>query len=249
MKLCFIPPLHHLSLSLHGDYLFTLAQHAMKDPNYLEYYRIQKQYKIVDCGAAEGETVTGDALLDVAREMKVNEVVIPDSLYQGWKTTDMYKSFVGSLSKAELRKYSFMVVPQGRTRAQYMRCLNNMLKHDIVPEKLVVGVSKFSAPISFGNRVLAARTIATKTKKPMHLLGTTNNIAEVEQLKNNEFVRSNDSCVSILLASQNQSVDESNYHSIPRPITTNEYFNKRLDLEQIKTAIDNMDFLKRLAKK
>ncbi len=245
MKLAFISTIKNPQLSLEGDLLFTLAQHAFKVDDYIEFYKKQKKYKIVDCGAAEHETVKPEILLDVARELDANEIIVPDKLCVGWRSTLMAKNFFETLSHDEAKKYTFQLVGQGKTPEQYMTNVNNVLNHDLCPPNVILGISKFSSVMSFGNRVRCVKhLIDNGIKNEMHLLGTTDDLAEIVKLKDIAQIRSNDSCIAILAATEGLKFTKDNLSTLKRPVTTNKYFDIQMSEEQILLAKENMKVLK-----
>jgi len=240
MELAFIPPNKNLNLSLTGDICLTLANFAKDSEEYVAFYKNVTKYKILDNGAAEGQQVRKPTLLRLAKAMEVQEVVVPDTIYCGWKTTIQFKRFVNRLPEDFFEHYKIMIVPQGQTKNQYLRCLHNMMNYKPeIQKNIVIGLSKYTAPHCFEDRYNCAFKVSTEYPlNPIHLLGATHNIAEIKQYANIKNVRSNDSCVAILLAYNNHVI--SRLELIERPKTVNDYYDTTLNEEQVETAQHNM---------
>lgn len=248
IKICAIPPLKHPSLSLEGDIIFCLAHLAYKHPEYVDFFAKQTKYKILDNSAAEGCKVSSKILMDMAEEIKADEIVIPDELCVGWKTTLLARFFIRDVPKEKRDKYRWLICPQGKSEDEYMRCLKNILALPECPKNVVIGVSKFSAPKCFGNRVRCVKAIIDAgITNEIHLLGTTEDLNEVNILKQYPQIRSNDSCISILAATEGIKFEVDNLSKIKRPVTTNEYFDVDMSMQQIELAKHNIAVLKKAA--
>lgn len=215
MKIAIIPPNNHLDLSLKGDILMVLANIATVNKKYRDFYKKQTKFKILDNGAAENSQVTNYHLITTANEINADVLVVPDTLYDGESTVKKYREFVMDAYANDHNllnhKTRLMVVPQGKTSVEYVRCLDKILLLTKKPNELVIGLSKFSAPKCFGTRLDCARIIShTYYDNDIHLLGMTghnNNISELLEMKEFDNVTSNDSSIAVLLASKNIEID------------------------------------------
>ena len=82
MKFYAIPPNNHLELMTNGDRFFGLAHHYVQDSNYRQHFLdIRKNnpraFITFDNGSAEHSLVTEEALLEIVKELKPNEVIAP----------------------------------------------------------------------------------------------------------------------------------------------------------------------------
>lgn len=126
MKGSFEVPVNHLyDFDSDQDYLFVLA-HLCDNPLYKSYVMASNKYKILDNSAYElRRSISVDALLDLAEELRADVVVVPDVLADASETLKMTSEFYNKLTSRSL-KIKTMVVPQGRTSAEYYACLNKM---------------------------------------------------------------------------------------------------------------------------
>jgi len=88
MKFYAIPPNKELNLMHVADRYFCLAHHYVNDSEYRNYFLSLKDkpssfymFVTLDNGAAEESLVTEDVLLDIVKELRPNEVIAPDVLF------------------------------------------------------------------------------------------------------------------------------------------------------------------------
>ncbi|MFA5526503.1 MAG: hypothetical protein WC992_06745 [Acholeplasmataceae bacterium] len=161
-------------------YMMALAQWVMPNPNYAEWLRRQKGYKILDNGAFEGEQCHVYTLDRAALEIEADEVVLPDvpgdpvaTLELSWKS---YK---------ELQHRRVMFVPQGKNPEEWKRCLDKWLEvWGRRGNYLSIGVSslrdKDGKPV-YGSKSETV-TYACTSGYPVHILGMTSPKYVVEEL-------------------------------------------------------------------
>jgi len=138
VKIAFIPPVRHINLVELGDYAFILAQQAQKHPEIIEYYKQYTGFKILDNGAFEAvalkelpQCLPFDVCMDLAKEMTVDEVVLPDYPYEGKKTFEENKELLESISLKEKRMFRLMHVPHGRSVLEYVDWYMAALELDV----------------------------------------------------------------------------------------------------------------------
>ena len=119
MEVAFIVPNALAAYSSLGDYFFILPQNAS------DWYTDRSQFKMLDNGAYEGESVSLDKLLQLARIVKANEVVTPDVMHDACKTLLNAKWWV---TKIHLAGYEVAVVPQGCNVYEFINCYKAMLE-------------------------------------------------------------------------------------------------------------------------
>lgn len=84
---------------------------------------------IIDNGTGVNkQPLKNDTLLDLAHEINANEIVIPDHWNDGALTVEAAETFVDSLSDIELRRWSLMGVPHGRTIREWFGCYESLLQ-------------------------------------------------------------------------------------------------------------------------
>jgi hypothetical protein len=104
-----------------------LAQ--IQTEEYLDTYRIAKKrgdYIVMDNGAAEGDPVEDAILLSRARDMEVDELVVPDAMGSYPETLNRVRKFFNTYHEG--REWfnldvKFMGVVQGQNMAEVMNCL------------------------------------------------------------------------------------------------------------------------------
>jgi len=257
MKFYLIPPNNHLDMMHLGDSYFGLAHHYVQNPEYRKYFLSIRDvnpnaFITMDCGAAEDSLVTEDILLDIVKELKPNEVVSPDVLFDKKQTLDNFYSFLLRMEKSKLFKHtSIFACPQGQTKEEWLECYYTMMT---CPDVTCLGLSKIAVPKCWNN-VTGDKLISKSRnecvfelqkynflRKPLHLLGMGEH-NEFDFYLNNKipFIRSSDSCYTVLAALNNIKFADGDLTRIP---TTNAYFDVNLTDEQKKVAQENIEFLK-----
>ena len=117
MKLAVIAPIYHLDqlCDTTDRCQFALA-HLCDSKEYKNFYAKRANdgdLVMLDNGVYErGEPIDQDILLDLAAQMGVQEIVIPDYLRGPEKTWNAAQSFMDSLSSQELKAFDYMGVLQ-----------------------------------------------------------------------------------------------------------------------------------------
>jgi hypothetical protein len=257
MKFYAIPPNNHLDLMHNGDSYFALCHHFVQDSNYRQYFLDLRKSKpnafiTLDNSAAEHSLVTEDVLLHVVEELKPNEVIAPDVLFDKNSTLENFRSFVSKMKQRNLIQHtSIFACPQGSNIGEWLECYHKMVTHELVT---CIGLSKIAVPRCWNDayndsliaisRNQCVEELKTRNilLKPVHLLGMGEH-TEFDYYKINKIsnIRSSDSCYTILAAINGIDFSEGNITRIP---TTNEYFNALLTEEQINLAKKNIEYLK-----
>lgn len=257
MKFFCIPPNKHLDMMHNGDYYFCLAHHYIGSSSYRDYFlNLRKSrsdaFICLDNGCAEESTVTEDDLLFVVEELKPNEVVAPDVLFDRKHTLSNFYSFLEKMKEFNYIKHtSLFACPQGDTKEEWLSCYETMVKNSHVT---CIGLSKIAIPVCWNNvrgdkmiglsrnqciRELKDRNIIIK---PLHLLGMGEH-DEFEFYLINKIpnIRSSDSCYTVLAAINGIDFEQGDITRIP---TTNEYFDVTLTEHQQDLAKKNINYLK-----
>lgn len=257
MKFYLIPPNRHLDMMHLGDHYFGLAHHYVQDPDYRKYFQSIRElnpnaFITLDNSAAEHSLVTEDILLDIVEELKPNEVISPDVLFDKKQTLTNFYSFLLKMEKRKLFGHtSVFACPQGQTKQEWLDCYYVMLT---CPDVTCIGLSKIAVPKCWNdvtgdkligksrNECVAELQRLGFLRKPLHLLGMGEH-NEFDFYLNNKipFIRSSDSCYTVLAALNGISFKEGNLQRIP---TTNAYFETSLTEEQISLAKENINYLK-----
>lgn len=258
MKFYAIPPNKHLDMMDNGDRYFCLAHHYFQDKQYKQYFLDLRKSKpdafiTLDNGAAEHSLVTEDALIDVVQELRPNEVIAPDVLFNTTETLDNLHSFISKMNGFGLLIHtSVFACPQGSTKREWLECYRQMSIH---PHVSCIGLSKIAVPKCWNDAVgdtligvsrnqcvqeLKDRNIITK---PLHLLGMGEHTEFDYYLQNKvPNIRSSDSCYTILASLYGISFEEGDLTRIP---TENAYFNVELNENQKSLAKKNIEYLKK----
>lgn len=121
MRLALIPPIEHVNSIAHTDYQLLLPQ-LITDPKYYRAYlraRRDGAFMILDNGIAEGIETNQVELHTRARQLMVNEIVVPDTLGDLEATINQAKQFE-ACARAEFR---YMGVVQGQTLSECYDCI------------------------------------------------------------------------------------------------------------------------------
>lgn len=245
-----IPPLKHLDLMHLGDRYFCLAHLYYQYPHYRDFFkkvRESSQFVTLDNSAAERSLVTEDVLIEIVRDLKPNEVIAPDVLFNKEQTLKNLSNFKKRLKKEGL-KVNIFGCPQGSSQREWIDCYETML-HD--PSVAVIGLSKIAVPYCWFNKSTKDQNIAEARnkciryleekgllQKPLHFLG----MGDPKEFKqyNNSYIRSTDSCYTVLAA-----INDINFRkNFKRVETTNDYFQKSLTKAHIDCAFYNIHYLR-----
>lgn len=177
IKLAFISTVNSLDeISKMGDIEFCVAPYC-KDITYKNYFKSSKKYIILDNGIAEDNLIPNNELVDLAVELKVSEVIIPDVIGDYKRTKKMRESFLRKyfliLSENKIKIQS---VIQGCNLREYKKCLSELHQDNRVD---VIGIPfrmNYTNFINEGkerncmlNRLFFVNSF--QFTKPVHLLG------------------------------------------------------------------------------
>ena len=243
-----------------GDSYFCLAHLYMSNKEYKDFFlarRVEGKFITLDNGAAERSLVTIDDLIDIVKELKPNEVIAPDVLFDYKQTVSNLYSFIQRLIYENLMdKVNIFGAPQGSTKEEWLECYKIMLA---TPAVKTIGLSKISVPYCWGGKSVNDTNIMTARRecvkflrdnnllaKPIHCLGM-GDPTEFTAYADIPMIRSTDSCYTILSALKG--IEFTNDKVIQRVKTTNDYFEATLNKEQIILAEKNINFLRKMVKK
>ena len=258
MKFYCIPPNNHLDLMDEGDRFFGLAHLYQQNEKYKRHFltlrkRSPKVWITMDCSAAEKSLVTEDVLLSIVGELRPDEVIAPDVLFNKEETLKNFKSFVSKMySKGYLSHTSIFACPQGSTKQEWLECYLEMVASPFVR---CVGLSKIAVPKCWNDAesdtmIGVSRNQCIKELlekqwlvKPIHLLGM-GEYDEFDYYLNNKIpnIRSSDSCYTVLAATNDIDFTKGDNTRIPTP---HWYFDITLTTDQITLAKKNVTFLKK----
>jgi hypothetical protein len=170
MRLALIPPYENANIIQHTDYQLLLPQ-CLKNRRYRAAYRKARRngsYMILDNGAAEGIDTTPEALIGLARDMMVNEIVVPDTIGD-MKATLMqaHDFYQGGRVTTD---FNYMGVVQG---SSWHECLSCIRGFRALPYITTLGIPRHLLDIKEDMRVHLVDHIrvACGDQFQLHLLG------------------------------------------------------------------------------
>ena len=124
MKTIHISPYAHLGLA-EQDMHLLIAPFLNDNEAYKEFYQKlpESHYTILDNGAFEkGSACPDEMLIELAKELNVNEVVAPDIMMDGPGTTGRTQEFFDIMSSKEYRNFKWQFVLQGKNIVELTEC-------------------------------------------------------------------------------------------------------------------------------
>lgn len=239
-----------------GNRFFCLAHFYVKYEHYrekfLELRKNSKNFITLDNSAAEKSLVTEDVLIGIVKELKPDEVIAPDVLFDKQQTLTNLFSFTQKMKKEQLLLHTkIFACPQGNTREEWLDCYKQMMNNLDVA---TIGLSKIAVPRCWANEqhedvgIKESRRECVKflmdnhlIKKPLHLLGM-GDPTEYE-VYTHKLIRSTDSCYTVLAAWHGVDFASGDLRRIP---TTNDFYEHKLDEDQYSLALKNIDFLRKI---
>lgn len=259
--LALIPPFQRQFESIRqgGLYLF-LPQH-FHDLAYREY--VKKAVKtaswtILDNGAFEGDEIGTTDLVDMALNLDINEIVIPDTLGDAVQTFDKLEEFAAVLDTDVWQQKRFMAVVQGETFEECCSLIDRIVffKSDYLLNGLkTFGIPKHLCKTTSGSewakdsiRLRLASYIRHKYDRrfQVHFLGANpGSIHELGYLKSFE-VRSVDTSMPYVYAFQGLDMNDAYVNEFIDLERQEGYFDFVPDLEQDNLIEGNISYLQRL---
>jgi len=214
MKLSFICPTDYLEkLDTFQDFYLLLPHIAKKDPNYREFFKNNKRYKIMDNSAHElGNSFDFSEVIDLAEELNCQEIVLPDKLFDMKDTLKQSEEGIRKIrKKGLLGRIKIQAVPQGNSYEEYKACLEVFRGWGEIE---VIGLAfrivercfykKTGLPGVMPNRLALTDELSKEDEEILseiewHLLGL-GNVLELYFQKRHKWIRSNDSTKQVKYA-------------------------------------------------
>lgn len=187
MKIAHICPTACMPLFLREKetYHLVLVSQVLASPMYASFYaraRLRGDFVILDNDAYEvGKSCDLNMLIDAAQRINPSMVVLPDDLTaDGLTTTRLALDGLDSLMAVFPPTIQYMAVPHGRNPRDYINCARKLATYADAADKITcIGIYKnLSKDLGIQRtsivRELNAFPIA------IHLLGLTNNLAEIQ---------------------------------------------------------------------
>lgn len=243
MKICNIMPLSYSYLMYSGDMVMLLAHLASSHEDYKKEARSSSLYKIIDNSIIElGEAFALSDLIKEARNVKANEIILPDAFQDGKETLKLVKKSIAYLKEHKmLGEFKIQAVAHGKTVDKFIDSfieLNNMKEVD------VIGIPKVLTK-DLGSRVEAMKEVlkrGIKINKEIHFLGCWESFNELKEMDKNMFnlIRSMDSCLLALLSMRYKKGDS--LFDIKRPTKTLNLVRDKINVNNfyaLKSELDN----------
>lgn len=237
MQLISIEPKNGWKWMFKQSMIMGLTHLVKKYPEYKEMAknRPEGSFLILDNSIVElGESVTLQDILDAAKEVNADEIVLRDAYPNGPKTILRIKEDIEYLRKNNLtNKYQIMAVCHGESVEDFKATFDYI---NSVPEITTIGIPKVLCKWLPTKSRLELAEIFTKTDKQIHLLGSWYNLGEQIDFANSKYsnrIRSCDTCLPSLYVIQNKLIIEDRDGTIDLekeyPELTKEKYNRVLE--------------------
>jgi hypothetical protein len=181
---------------------------------YLNHYKGGSDFKILDNGVAEGVETEWDDLFNIAAQLGVHEIVVPDAMGECDRTIDLALDF-----KKHLRNgFQYMGVAQGKSLVEVLKCTTAL---DKMGYMTTLGVPRCLNRIihkafrqSFLEGILPRNTFDFVD---YHCLGTSEWITEVKALADIDSpkLRGIDTSLPCVMGLAGKRIDEHEYRGRP----------------------------------
>lgn len=170
---CISPTAYLEQYSARGNFQLCLAQVAIRDTRYFEWYRERRKqgdFVILDNGAYEGELVDPDELLRIAAELNPNVLTVPDKLNDAEESKRMATHFLTYRSGFPLMR---VLQHESRDTLEWLHLIN----------ELEGTYPWLAVPRVLGTfRPEVANLIHCNSYAKVHAFGWTGNLNEVREL-------------------------------------------------------------------
>lgn len=186
-KVAHIVPVECLEKTKDNQYHMCLAHLVKQSKVYADFFRRMSdegKFVLMDNGAAEGEQLSIDQLVECYDVVRPTQIVLPDTLLDGHDTLRKHLDGLSYLHGyyGEKLPFEVMGVPQGHDLIEWTMCMKAMLE---LKEISCLGVSKF-LEMETGDKTIrcdAVDAIASVTSDvEIHLLGCSDGSAVVRRI-------------------------------------------------------------------
>ena len=249
IKTFITPPNNYLELTEKGTGgFYCLGQIYKKNEKYREYAleaKRQGRFIILDSGVGDhGKPLSNRELFEIAKELRPNEIIPLDNLYNCEQTIKNCAEMAQWLKDFGLAdEVKILMCPQGDTLQEWLKCYEFAMLN---PAVSTTGLSKKTIPhILFDakpdemiaeSRHMIYDILKYKgwLQKPIHLLGSAGT-EEYEYYENDPIIRSTDSCVAVWMGMNLKSVIYSD--RIPTPA---DYFERSITNSAMEIVRNNI---------
>ncbi len=255
MKIAIISTTKNLDISLDGDFMFCLARQAYEDSNYKKFFMNSGKDIYLDNSVHEDEQLSLDDFVDLAIDMKVHSVFIPDTMRDKKQTLEKFYQFKHTYYKLLKEKGITMIgVVQGNTMKEIEDCFcefNNSKEIDkiAIPFDLIpIHFTNDKYLNNFYNRmhILQFLTSTLSIDKKIHCLGM-NTILEMKILMSYPHVESCDSKLITRLSLVGIEITKDNFPYLIKP-TRKLDMNEKLNKDQVELCKKNIKKVREIMK-
>lgn len=216
MKFAAIVPTPMLPSIEGNDYHMVLAGKCETDAivsrtaanPYASFYALEKGFKILDNGAAEGQMLTTKELLWWTDKLEADEVVIPDVMHDAYASSEMITTWHRETFRV-FKQERGMAVLQAKTWYEFNLILDTALRCHVASVALPKLLCSHLGSMA---RVAAAETIRKRDADiPIHCLGCPSHVREVRDLARQGIVRGIDTAAPVVLGLQGVELKHAEY--------------------------------------
>lgn len=238
MKVAIIPPLRGTNFGNQTEYHLVLPHLVSRSVAYGDAMRERSGFKMMDNGAAEGEKLAAIELLELSTWVGVDEIVVPDALYDWFRTVELAKQFE-KYAEDWLYRFDFALVLQGMDYKDFVHCFM-AYEHNfpwattlMLPRLMVGALGVKEARMNF----LSAFYDQIESRfRAVHLLGSSQYTDEVKLLREVPIVRGIDTSMPIAMGLEDKDIAVTSNRYTPH--NGKDYFDTRLeDLQTHATRI------------
>jgi hypothetical protein len=179
LKIAHIVPISCMIESEHINDMHLLLYHWAKQyPEYLKFYSESKKYKILDNSFYElQKEIDYDDLLKVAKQIRADEIVAPDIMFEFQKTKKLIEDFLPLVPKG----LKVQAVVCGKRKQELQKCFEYLNNNERID---VIAISKHGQIKFHGEPIVLMRNLdyyrtrkmffeyaQVFAEKPIHFLG------------------------------------------------------------------------------
>ena len=244
-KIAHIVPVGCLEKTKDNQYHMCLAHLVKQSEEYRKFFRRMSdegKFVLMDNGAAEGEQLSIEELIECYQLICPTQIVLPDTLLDGSDTLQKHLDALSYLHGyyGEKLPFSVMGVPQGHDFTEWYNCMLRMLALD---EISCLGISKF-LEMETGDREVryrAAKAIErVDNSMEVHLLGCSDGSRVVRKtFEDFPMVRGCDSAFVYLASQAGECIGEKD---VDRPVGEIDFLNGA-DYDSLASNMDAFNIL------
>lgn len=182
-----------------GKFHMLLLHLCMSSESYRETYKNAAGYKILDNSIIElGKALKIEDLCDMAEQMAVDEIVLPDVLGDSMATYALVKESLRYIIDRYngAAPFKLMAVAQGKSPQEWLLCYHDLCDLPIHVIGIPKRVNKFISRVTLCEILEGKRDLT----KEHHLLGMPGNPKEISLVAGLDYLRSVDSCIAYITA-------------------------------------------------